>query len=97
MDDQDLQRMNRVLEEIRDNQRLQLERQEEALKLQREQFAMVQKQSERTDRIQDRAEQIQARSAQLITRSRTAQVVALIVIITLVAYVSWIIFRITAH
>jgi uncharacterized membrane protein (DUF106 family) len=89
--------MNRVLEEIRDNQRLQLERQDEALKLQHEQCALIQKQTERTERIQDRAEQIQAKSAQLITRSRTGQIVALIVIITVIAYVSWFIFRLTAR
>ena len=58
MSDQDLLR---VLEEIRDNQKLQLERQAHALELQREQFSLVQKQFERAESIQDRAEQIQAK------------------------------------
>ena len=49
MSDIDIQRLVAVLEEIRDNQRLQLERQAEALALQREQFALVQKQYERVD------------------------------------------------
>jgi len=60
MSEQDL---FRVLEEIRDNQKLQLERQAKALELQREQFSLVQKQYERAERLQDRAEQIQAKSA----------------------------------
>ena len=60
MSDPDRQRAIGVLEEIRDGQKLQLERQAEALALQREQFALFRKQSERAERIQDRAEQLQS-------------------------------------
>ncbi len=90
MSDQDLLR---VLEEIRDNQRLQLERQAKALELQREQFSLVQKQYERAERLQDRAEQIQAKSAQIITGARNTLWVILPVIIVLIIYLLWIIFR----
>lgn len=93
MTDIDIQRLISVLEEIRDNQRLQLERQAEALSLQREQFALVQKQHERAERIQDRAEAIQAKSAQLVAGSRKVFAVVLPIIIVLVIYLSWILFR----
>jgi hypothetical protein len=54
-----LERIARLLEEIRDGQRIQLERQTETLALQKEQF-------QRTQKLQDRAEAIQDRSAQLV-------------------------------
>jgi uncharacterized membrane protein (DUF106 family) len=79
MNDQDAQRIIHILEEIRDNQKLQ--------------FAVVQKQQDRTDRIQDRAEQIQAKSAQLVAGSRKAMMVILPVILVLIAYVSWLFFH----
>ncbi len=93
MNDQDLQRLIRTLEEIRDNQKLQLERQAETLALQREQFALVQNQSERTERIQDRAEQIQAKGAQLVAGARNALTIILPIVTVLIIYLSWLIFR----
>lgn len=93
MNEQDARQLLRLLEEIRDNQTRQLERQAEALALQREQFALVQKQSERAERLQDRAEEIQLKSAQLVTGARKGMVVILPVIVALLAYLSWLIFR----
>jgi uncharacterized membrane protein (DUF106 family) len=93
MNDQNSQQLIRILEEIRNNQRTQLERQAEALALQREQFALVQKQTERAERLQDRAEQIQIKSAQLVTSARKGMVVILPIIVLLLAYLSWLIFR----
>lgn len=93
MNERDAQQLIRLLEEMRDNQRRQLERQAEALALQREQFALVQKQSERAERLQDRAEEIQMKSAQLVTGARKGMVVVLPVIVVLLAYLSWLIFR----
>ncbi|MFO1424862.1 MAG: hypothetical protein U1F70_14650 [Candidatus Competibacteraceae bacterium] len=93
MNERDAQQLIRLLEEMRDNQRRQLERQAEALALQREQFALVQKQSERAERLQDRAEEIQLKSAQLVTGARKGMVVVLPVIVVLLAYLSWLIFR----
>lgn len=93
MNDNDLQRLASLLEDIRDNQRMQIERQAEALELQRRQFAMLEKQQERAERIQDRAEQIQAKSAQLVAGSRKALAVVLPVIIALIGYLTWLLFR----
>ncbi|QQS54276.1 MAG: hypothetical protein IPM89_16060 [Candidatus Competibacteraceae bacterium] len=93
MSEQDFHRLVRVLEEIRDHQKLQLERQAEALGLQREQFALVRKQTERAERLQDRAEQIQAKSAQLVAGARKGMVVVLPILIVLIAYLTWLIFR----
>jgi hypothetical protein len=97
MSDQDAQRIIHILEEIRDNQKLQLQQQGEALMLQREQFAITQKQTDRTERIQDRAEQIQAKSAQLVSGSRKAMLVILPVILVLIVYVSWLFFHYVAR
>ena len=75
MNDQDTQRIIQILEEIRDNQKLQ--------------SALVQKQHDRTERIQDRAEQIQNKSAQLVAGSRKTMMVILPIILVLILYVSW--------
>ncbi len=83
----------RLLTEIRDSQKAQLARQEEAVNLQREQFAIVQKQAERAERLQDRAEQIQEKSAQVVGVARKALFVVLPIIVLLVGYVSWLLFR----
>jgi uncharacterized membrane protein (DUF106 family) len=93
MNDQDVQRLIRVLEEIRDNQKLQLEQQAETQKLQRDQIAVSQSQSDRATRIQDRAEQIQVKSAQLVAASRKAMAVVLPILFVLILYVSWLLFH----
>jgi len=82
-----------LLEEIRDNQRLQLERQAEAYALQREQFALVQKQYERAERLQERAEILQTKSGQMVAGARKALAVILPIIVLLIAYLSWLLFR----
>lgn len=92
MNDIDVQRLVGILEEIRDNQRLQIERQAEALSLQREQFAFIQKQNERTDRLQARAEAIQEKSAQLVAGSRKVVTIIIPIVIALIIYVSWLLF-----
>jgi uncharacterized membrane protein (DUF106 family) len=86
-------RIAQLLSDIRDGQKLQLARQEEALALQREQFAMVQKQVARTEQLQDRAERIQDRSAQLVGMARKSMIVVLPIIAALIAYLSWLLFR----
>ena len=87
------QRMLAALDSIQRNQEQQLARQAEALALQREQFTLVQQQFERNERLQDRAEQIQARSAQLVGTARKVTFVLLPVLVFLIAYVSWLMFR----
>ncbi len=82
-----------LLKEIRDNQKLQLERQAEALAIQKEQFEIFRKQMEQTQRIQDRAEQLQDKSAQIIGSARKVFIFVLPVLIGLIIYVSWLLFR----
>lgn len=84
----------RLLAEIRDNQRLQLERLQEAFALQREQFALVQRQAERAEKLQDRAEQLQTRSARMVGTSRRIVALILVAVLALLAYASWLLFRI---
>jgi len=93
MSDQELQPLVRILEAIRDNQRLQLDRQAEALALQREQFALVQRQYERHERLQDRAEELQAKHGQLMAGARMALAVIVPLVLVLILYFSWLIFR----
>ena len=88
-----LERVAQLLAEIRDGQRAQLEQQGESIRVQREQFELVRRQAERTERIQDRAEQIQDRSAQLLGISRRLMFVVLPIIVALIGYLSWLLFR----
>jgi len=81
-----LERIARLLEEIRDGQRIQLERQTETLALQKEQF-------QRTQKLQERAEAIQDRSAQLVGRVHRVMPIGLAVVAILIGYVSWLLFR----
>jgi hypothetical protein len=82
-----------ILREIRDTQKAQLARQEEALRVQREQHALVQRQVERNERIQDRAEQLQSGSAQMIGVARKTLFTVLPILVVLIAYVTWLMFR----
>ena len=93
MNDEDSRLVVTVLKEIRENQRLQLERQAEAVALQREQFAIVQRQADRHERIQDRAENIQVKSAQMVAVARKTLFFILPIVTLLIVYVSWLIFR----
>ncbi len=55
-----------LLREIRDNQRIQLERQAEALEMQRRQFDMARVQIERAEQLQGRAEALQGRASKAL-------------------------------
>jgi hypothetical protein len=79
MERDELARIAALLEEIRDRQAEQLE--------------IVKRQAARTERIQDRAEELQARSAGVVTTARRSLAVVLPVVILLIAYLSWLIFR----
>ena len=81
-----------LLEEIRDNQRLQLERQAEALELQRRQFELVERQFERGEKLQERAERLQERSGQLMDRGRGLFAIVVPLLFLLLGYVSWLLF-----
>ena len=82
-----------LLEDIRAGQTLQLERQLEALELQRKQFAVFQEQAARAERIQEKAELLQDRGAVLVKGARKAVLVIVPIIVVLILYLSWLLFR----
>jgi hypothetical protein len=92
--DEDAKRTIALLEELREGQKLQLERQQEALEIQRRQLAVVQEQAQRAERIQDKAELLQDRGARLVQGARKVFVVLVPLIVALIVYVSWLLFRI---
>jgi hypothetical protein len=92
----DAKRALALLEELREGQKLQLERQLEALEIQRKQFAAMQEQMARAERIQSKAEQLQDRGARLVQGARKVFVVVVPLIVALIVYVSWLLFR-TRH
>ena len=92
MHDDDATKITAVLHELRDGQKLQLERQLEALELQRQQFAILQDKNSRVERIQDKAELLQERGAKFAQVARKVFVAMVLVIFALIAYVSWLIF-----
>jgi ABC-type uncharacterized transport system involved in gliding motility auxiliary subunit len=75
-----------LLREIRDQQRLQLERQADALAMQREQFALYRSQLDRVERINDRAEAIQGRAGKAV---KLVLWIALPLLLLLLAMMSW--------
>jgi len=92
-DDSTLRNVAALLEEIRDNQKIQLERQAEAMALQKQQFELVRDQYAKTMRIQDRAEALQDKSAQIVAASRKVLAIVIPIIVALLIYVSWLLFR----
>ncbi|MBZ5544573.1 MAG: hypothetical protein LAO07_12975 [Acidobacteriia bacterium] len=92
-DTEKLERIAQLLEEVRDNQKAQLERQAESLSLQEEQFQIFLKQHEKTAQIQDRAEAIQEKSSQLINRVRRFVPLAMVVIVVIIIYLTWLLLR----
>jgi uncharacterized membrane protein (DUF106 family) len=93
MNETESQRVVRLLEEIREDQKLQVARQLEALELQRKQFAVFEEQAVRTERLQHRAEQLQERSAGMVGGARKLLITLVPIVIALIAYVSWLIYR----
>jgi hypothetical protein len=86
MDPNDTTRLIALLEQIRDNQSA-------GLAMQKEQFELVRRQVERTERIQDRAEELQAKGMGIMTTARRSIAFVLPVVIALIAYLTWLIFR----
>ena len=78
-----------VLREIRDGQRLHLERQAEGLALQREQYEMYKRQFDRAELLQDRAETLQARHAKTIGTARLALWIAVPALALLIGLDFW--------
>jgi uncharacterized membrane protein (DUF106 family) len=93
MDDRQAERIAALLEQLRDNQAEQLRRQAEALALQKEQFEMVRRQAERAEKLQDRAEELQTRGMGMMKTARRAVGILLPIVVLLVIYLSWLLFR----
>ncbi|MGQ0430377.1 MAG: hypothetical protein ACT4UQ_10635 [Gammaproteobacteria bacterium] len=93
MDERQSEHLAALLEQVRDNQAEQLRRQAEALALQKEQFEIFRRQAERAEKLQDRAEELQSRSMGIVRTARRSLAVILPVVILLVIYLSWLIFR----
>jgi uncharacterized membrane protein (DUF106 family) len=79
-------RLIALLEQIRDNQAA-------GLAMQKEQFELFRRQVERTERIQDRAEELQSRSMGIMNTARRSLAFVLPIVIVLIAYLTWLIFR----
>ncbi len=92
-DDERFEKITRLLEDLRDNQRTQLERQAEALDIQKKQFELFLLQHDKTVAIQNRAESIQERSAQLVTGVRRLFSVIVGVLLVLILYVTWLLHK----
>ena len=75
-----------LLREIRDQQRIQLERQAEALALQHRQFERYEAQLGRVEHINDRAEAIQRRAGKVV---KTVLWVALPLLLLVLATLLW--------
>jgi len=75
-----------ILREIRDNQRLQLERQAEALDMQRRQFELLRPQMERAEALQSRAEALQGRASKAL---RFILWIALPLVLLILALLVW--------
>lgn len=79
MEKDDSARIVELLEQIRDNQAAQIE--------------LSRRLAERTERIQDRAEDLQARGMGIMKTARRSIAIVLPVVILLIIYLSWLLFR----
>jgi uncharacterized membrane protein (DUF106 family) len=86
MDTHETAKLLALLEQIRDNQAT-------ALALQKEQFELVRRQVERAERLQDRAEELQERGMGIMKTARRSLAFLLPVVIALIAWLTWLIFR----
>jgi dsDNA-binding SOS-regulon protein len=88
-----LDRIARLLEEVRDNQRAQIEHQAESLAIQMAQHQAFLTQHEKTAKIQQRAEALQDRSATLINMMHRVVPFALAFVLLLIGYITWLLLR----
>ena len=85
--------VTQILTEIRANQKLQLERQAEALALQKQQFDMYKIQFERAEKLQDRAEALQSKSSAMVEKGRKVVAICIPLLIALLIYTTWLMLR----
>ena len=92
-DTEKLEQIARLLEQMLNNQKAQLERQEEALAIQKEQFQVFLKQAEKTAQIQARAEALQEKSAQMVNRAHKLTPLILIAVMALIICAIWLVLK----
>src|SRR5215468_7041898 len=89
MNDAQAERMVRLLEEIRDGQRLQLERQAQALQRQDELLAQQRERLAGLSKRSEQADQLLRKSAKVVAGARILALVALPFVILLVVFLVW--------
>jgi len=90
MNDEQAAKMVRLLEEIRDGQRLQLERQAQALQRQDELLAQQRERLSSLSQRSGQAEQLLAKSAKVVASARMLTFLVLPFAIVFVAFLVWI-------
>jgi len=89
MNDEQAERIARLLEEIRDGQRLQLERQAQALQRQDELLAQQRERLAGLSKRSEQADQVLAKSAKIVAGARILALVALPFVVLLVVFLAW--------
>ncbi len=82
-----------LLRDIQENQLQALAMQRESLELQRKAVEATLAQFSRAEAIQVKAEELQDRSAEIMASGRRMMKIILPIIIVLIAYLSWLMFR----
>jgi len=82
-----------LLNRMAENQERILEAQKESLGMHRKQFEMAKIQFDRAEKLQERAEKMQDAGATIMNTARRALIVVLPIVIGLIIYLSWLIFR----
>jgi hypothetical protein len=92
MNDEQAEKMVRPLEEIRDGQRLSLERQAEALQRQSEQMSQQRERLAASSRQSGEAEQLFAKTAKVVSRASVLAFVVVPIAAVLFVLMLWLVF-----
>ena len=92
MSDQDVERVIRLLEEIRDGQKLQLERQAEAIEAQKARLAGLSSLSGQAGAVGESAERVVARASTLVSAARLVLFLGVPIALLLFGLVCWLAF-----
>jgi hypothetical protein len=96
MDDKHAEQVIRLLEEIRDDQRLQLERQAVALERQaaglaeqRQRLATIAQGTGAAEKIENQSQLVLAKSASVVGGARAVLILAFLILLPLLAFLLW--------
>jgi len=93
VDEDDRNRIVQLLEEVRDNQQMQLERQAEAFALQKQQRELPDSRMEQAEKLQDREEFLHKRNSRALNIFHAFIFSVLAVVGVLLIFVAWITFE----